>query len=50
MDQLVIGAVNWIPTILGVGLRTLVCRLIMKLQGVPATKDEVRLVYVSHIR
>ena len=49
LEQLVIGAVSWIPTILGVGLRALAYRLIMRLEGVPAIENGVRLAYASNI-
>jgi acetyltransferase-like isoleucine patch superfamily enzyme len=50
LEQLVLGLFGWIPTLLGVGLRALAYRLIMRLDGTPAIEPGVRIAYASGIR
>jgi acetyltransferase-like isoleucine patch superfamily enzyme len=49
-EQLVLGLFGWIPTLLGIGLRAIVYRAIMTLDGVAAIEAGVRIVYASNIR
>ena len=42
--------VGWIPTILGVGIRALVYRLILRMQGLAAIENNVRLRFADQIR
>ena len=49
LEQLLMAAFGWVPSIVGVGLRGLAYRLMMKLDGVPAIEAGVRLVYASNI-
>ncbi len=49
LEQLIIVAVGWIPTVLGIGLRAVLYRWIMKLNGTPAIESGVRLAYASNI-
>lgn len=49
-EQLVLGLVAWVPSIVGVGLRALSYRLIMRLEGMVAIEAGVRIVYASNIR
>lgn len=41
---------SWIPTIVGIGLRSLFYRLILNSKGLAAIERNVRLRYASHIR
>lgn len=41
---------GWIPTIVGIGLRAIVYRLILKMDGMAAIENNVRLRFASHIR
>jgi acetyltransferase-like isoleucine patch superfamily enzyme len=41
---------GWIPTIIGIGLRGIIYRLIMKMNGWAAIENGVRLRYADHIR
>jgi acetyltransferase-like isoleucine patch superfamily enzyme len=41
---------GWIPTLIGIGLRGFVYRLILKTDGLTAIENNVRLRYASHIR
>lgn len=50
LEQLVLSLFGWVPGVLGVGLRAIVYRLIMKLDGAPAIEAAVRIAYASHIR
>jgi acetyltransferase-like isoleucine patch superfamily enzyme len=50
LEQLVLGLFSWVPTIIGLGLRGLTYRLIMKLDGMPGIEAGVRIAYASNIR
>jgi acetyltransferase-like isoleucine patch superfamily enzyme len=50
LEQTVIFLAGWIPTIAGVGVRALLYRLILKMDGVAAIENGVRLRYASHIK
>lgn len=50
LEQLVLGTFGWVPTVVGIGLRALAYRLIMKLDGMPAIEAGVRFVYAGNIR
>jgi acetyltransferase-like isoleucine patch superfamily enzyme len=50
LEQLILALLGWIPTLAGVGLRGLIYRLIMKLEGIPAIEAGVRIAYASNIR
>lgn len=43
------GLFGWVPTILGIGLRALAYRLILRMEGVAAIERNVRLRYASRI-
>jgi len=49
-EQVITGAFGWIPSIVGIGLRALVYRLIMRLEGVVAIENGVRLRFADNIR
>jgi acetyltransferase-like isoleucine patch superfamily enzyme len=50
LEQLMFFLFGWVPTILGIGLRGFVYRLILKMDGWAAIESGVRLRYASHIR
>lgn len=50
LEQLILGAFGWMPTVAGIGLRALAYRLIMSLTGVPAIEAGVRIVYAGNVR
>ena len=50
LEQLILSIFGWVPTVIGIGLRALVYRLIMKLDGMPAIEASVRILYASHVR
>ena len=49
LEQSLYSLVGWIPTILGIGIRGILYRLIMKLDGWAAIENHVRLRYANHI-
>jgi acetyltransferase-like isoleucine patch superfamily enzyme len=50
LEQLLILAVGWIPTVIGIGIRGLLYRLILRMEGQAAIENGVRLRFASHIR
>jgi acetyltransferase-like isoleucine patch superfamily enzyme len=50
LEQLVLGGCGWVPTIVGIGLRGVVYRLIMKLNGMPAVEAGVRIVHANGVK
>lgn len=50
LEQFVLALFGWIPTIVGIGLRALVYPLIMKMDGMAAIENHVRIRYADHIR
>jgi acetyltransferase-like isoleucine patch superfamily enzyme len=50
LEQLVLGAFGWVPTVTGIGLRALAYRLIMRLDGAPAIEAGVRIACASNVR
>jgi acetyltransferase-like isoleucine patch superfamily enzyme len=50
LEQAVLNSLGWVPTIVGIGLRGLVYRLIMKLEGIPAIESGVRIAYASNVK
>jgi acetyltransferase-like isoleucine patch superfamily enzyme len=49
-EQLVLSLLGWVPTVVGVGLRALAYRLIMRLDGIVAIERGVRIRFASHVR
>lgn len=49
LEQLILGLFGWIPTIVGLGLRGLVYRLIIKINGMPAIEAGVRIAHAGNI-
>jgi len=50
LEQLVMALCGWVPTIVGIGLRAIVYRLIMRMDGLAAIENGVRLCFASNIR
>jgi acetyltransferase-like isoleucine patch superfamily enzyme len=50
LEQTVLFLFGWIPTLVGVGLRGILYRLILRMDGIAAIENHVRLRYTSHIR
>jgi acetyltransferase-like isoleucine patch superfamily enzyme len=50
LEQIVQALFGWIPTIVGIGLRALVYRSILRMEGVAAIEPRVRLRFASGIR
>jgi len=49
LEQLVLSLFGWVPTVVGIGLRAIMYRLIMKLDGAPAIEAAVRILYASNV-
>lgn len=49
LEQFILGLFGWVPTIIGLGLRGLVYRLIMKMHGMPAVEAGVRIAHAGNI-
>jgi acetyltransferase-like isoleucine patch superfamily enzyme len=50
LEQAVLGAAGWVPTVVGIGLRALLYRCILSMDGITAIENGVRLRYADHIR
>lgn len=49
-EQIILFLFGWIPTIIGVGVRGLFYRLIMKMDGLAAIESRVRIRYANYIK
>ncbi|GAB4559929.1 MAG: DapH/DapD/GlmU-related protein [Anaerolineae bacterium] len=49
-EQALYCAVGWVPTIIGIGLRAVLYRIILHMEGVAAIESNVRLRFADHIR
>ena len=49
LEQLILSLFSWVPTVAGIGLRAVIYRLIMKLDGTPAIEAAVRILYASNV-
>lgn len=49
LEQLLYFLVGWVPTIVGVGLRGVLYRLILNMEGLAAIESNVRLRFANHI-
>jgi acetyltransferase-like isoleucine patch superfamily enzyme len=49
LEQLLYLLVGWIPTLIGIGVRALLYRLILKMQGVAAIENGVRIRFADQI-
>ncbi|MFQ5419179.1 MAG: hypothetical protein ACE5EY_02330 [Anaerolineae bacterium] len=50
LEQLLYGLVGWIPTLAGIAIRGILYRLILKMDGMAAIENNVRLRFANHIR
>lgn len=49
-EQLILALCGWVPTVVGIGLRALVYRLILHMEGTVAIERGVRIRFADHIR
>lgn len=49
LEQFLFALVGWMPTVIGIGARAVLYRLIMKMDGIAAIEKRVRLRYASNI-
>jgi acetyltransferase-like isoleucine patch superfamily enzyme len=50
LEQFLQALAGWIPTLIGIGVRGILYRLMLKMEGVVAVESNVRLRFASHIR
>jgi acetyltransferase-like isoleucine patch superfamily enzyme len=50
LEQTIYLLVGWIPTVIGIGLRAIIYRLILRIDGWAAIENNVRLRFADHIR
>lgn len=50
LEQLLTALLGWVPTIVGIGLRAVIYRLILRMDGLAAIENGVRLCFASNIR
>ena len=50
LEQTLFLLFGWIPTVIGVGLRGIVYRLILHMDGLAAIESRVRLRFADHIK
>jgi len=50
LEQTLMALFGWVPTVVGIGLRSVFYRLILKMEGQAAIERNVRLRFASHIR
>ncbi len=50
LEQTFFALFGWIPTIIGIGIRGIVYRIILKMEGLAAIERNVRLRFANHIR
>jgi acetyltransferase-like isoleucine patch superfamily enzyme len=50
LEQTVISLFGWLPTIVGIGLRAVLYRSILKMQGAAAIENRVRIRFASNIK
>ena len=50
LEQLLYAAAGWIPSIVGIGIRAVLYRLIMHMEGIAAIENGVRLRFANHVR
>jgi len=49
LEQTIFLLIGWIPTIVGISLRIVICRLIMKMDGVSAIEAGVRIRFAGQV-
>jgi acetyltransferase-like isoleucine patch superfamily enzyme len=50
LEQIILGLFSWIPTLVGIGIRSIIYRVIMKTEGKVAIEAGVRILYASGIQ
>ncbi len=50
LEQSLISIIGWVPTIVGIGLRGVLYKLIIKIEGWAAIENGVRIRYADHLR
>jgi acetyltransferase-like isoleucine patch superfamily enzyme len=50
LEQAVVGAFGWVPSVVGVALRAFAYRLIMRIDGVAAIENGVRICFADQVR
>lgn len=50
LEQLLLVLCGWIPTVIGIGVRAILYRLIMRMQGIAAIENGVRVRFADHVR
>jgi acetyltransferase-like isoleucine patch superfamily enzyme len=50
LEQTLYLLVGWIPTVIGIGIRAILYRLILHMDGIAAIEQNVRLRFANHIR
>ncbi len=50
IEQFVFLLFGWVPTVLGIGIRALTYRFLMRMDGVAAIENNVRIRFADHIR
>jgi acetyltransferase-like isoleucine patch superfamily enzyme len=50
LEQLLFGLFGWLPTVLGIGVRAIVYRLILHMDGLVAIENGVRIRFADHVR
>lgn len=49
-EQLIVSLFGWVPTVLGIGLRAFVYRLILRMDGIAAIEKDVRIRFANNVR
>jgi len=49
LEQVVLGAFGWLPTVAGIAVRALVYRLVLSMHGVAAVEKAVRIRFAGHV-
>ncbi|MGE0464034.1 MAG: DapH/DapD/GlmU-related protein [Vicinamibacterales bacterium] len=49
LEQAVLEGLGWIPTVLGIGIRAIAYRLILRMNGAAAVEKGVRIRFASHV-
>ncbi len=50
LEQTLQALVGWVPSLVGIGLRAVVYRAMLRMEGVAAIEDGVRIRFASHVR
>lgn len=50
LEQLLVACFGWVPTVVGIGLRAIAYRLALRMEGITAIENRVRLRFLDRIR